>query len=139
MVIGARELLFDAGHRGLRQEAAVGPDDPLPIRTRRHFGVDVQGEQTWHIGHWLGSGCRREPGSEHFVEVGGRVRADEQDAPAGVGEGDGRGAGRRGLADPSLAGEEEDPGRVLHEGGSPSLSAAAAGLRGCHLCRRRHG
>ena len=76
-------------------------------------------------------GRARQLHAQHFVQVRGRVGADQQHACAAVRQRHGRGAGQRGLAHAALAGEEQKAGwrlqktgRRLSVGGSPSFLLA---------------
>ncbi len=55
-----------------------------------------------------GVGTGDEHGAQHLVEVGGRVGADQQHPPPGLGQRQGHRRGQRGLAHAALAGEEQE-------------------------------
>jgi hypothetical protein len=102
---GARELLLDAAHRGVRQHASVRTDHLLAVGMRRGLGIDVEGEKARHAGHRTRlTGERR---FEHLVEVGCRVGTDEEDPSSALRERDRRRTGHARLADAALSREEE--------------------------------
>ena len=112
---GARELLAHrcallvAGARlQLRQHA-------LAVGLGGAVGVDVEHLQPRHARHRHRLVGQRDP--QHLVEVGGGVGADQQHAPAGVGQRDGGGGGQRGFAHPALAREEQVAGGIGGETG----------------------
>jgi len=89
-----------AGGRGLqlRQHA-------LAVGFGRRVGVDVEHVQPRHAGH--GHRLVGQRHAQHFVQVGGRIGADQQYFPPSIRQGNGRGGGQRGFAHPALAGEEQ--------------------------------
>ena len=74
------------------------------ITFRGIFRVDVHGRKSWNARHWRRSFAQLH--IEHFVEVGRRIRADEQDPQSAIGESDSRRAGERRLAHPALPRKE---------------------------------
>ena len=79
----------------------------LAVRLRGCVRVDVEHRQAWGARH-----CSRDVAqfnAQHFIKVGGRIRADQQDLPARVGQRQRRCSGQRGLANAALAGEEQMP------------------------------
>jgi len=112
----AGELLLHAADRRLGQQAAVGADHALAVGGGRRFRVDVQRRQTRHARYRRGR--VRQPRLQNLVEVGGRIGADQQHAPARLGQLHRAGRGQRGLAHAALAGEEEMAGVQIGRHGS---------------------
>ena len=119
----AGQLLLDHAQLGLGNHAAIWPDHALAIRRRRRLRVKVHHLQPGHAWNGTRVGCHRS--AEHVGEVGRRIGADEQHAPAGVGECHRDRASDRGLSHSALAGEE-------HKRRPPAAPVKPGGLRGEH-------
>ncbi len=105
---GARELLLDALHHIVRQDATHRADDAIAIALRRRFRIDLERGQARHVRNGRHLVADRQ--AEDLPDVRGRVGAHEQHARAGIGQLHRGGAGNRRLADAALAGEEHVAG-----------------------------
>ena len=112
---GARagQRFLHAGQGAVRQKPAVRADHPLAILARRRLGIDVRGVKPLDPRHR--AGLLGELGAEHLIEIRRRVGGDEQHPSPGADQRDRGRARERGLAHPALAGEEQNPGRVLKQ------------------------
>ncbi len=81
---GPRELLLHLGHGLLRQDAPVRSHDPVAVGAGRGLGIDVEGVEARHAGN--GRGLVRDSNPQDVVEIRGGVGADEEHAPAPVGQ-----------------------------------------------------
>ena len=122
---GAGQLLFHALDGRRRQDVAVRGDHPFAVGGGRRFRVDVQRRQAGHPGN--GGGRAGERCFQDFVEVGGRIGADDQDPFAQLGQRQPGRAGERSLADAALAGEEQVARGIVQV--DHRLASAAAGFR----------
>ncbi len=113
---GARagELLLHALDRGRRQDAPIGTDHAFAVVAGGRFRIDVEREKARHAGYRGRrlAQCR----AQHFIEIGCRIGADDEDSLAGFGQGKSACAGERCLAHPALAGEESVSGSQFGEG-----------------------
>jgi len=109
----AGKLFFHAPQDGGGQLPAVRPDHFLTIRRRRQRRIDVQRGEPRHVRNIGGGGSQID--SQHFIQIRGRVGADQQHAPPAVGQHNGRRARQRGLTHAALAGEKKKAGRRFHQ------------------------
>ena len=89
---GPRELLGDRGDVGGGEQVAHRADNALSVCRGGGFGVDLEGIQTGDCadrGDPVADGA-----AEDLTDVGGRIGAHEQHAPAGVGQLHSGGAGQ---------------------------------------------
>jgi hypothetical protein len=116
---GAGQLLTDLLHLCLGSLANVRSEGSLPVGLGGLLRIDVERHQPWHSRH--GRRLAGEAHPQHLIEVGGRVRADEQHAPARIGRTNGRRASERCLAHSAFAREEQVGGqsRGLHHDERP--------------------
>jgi hypothetical protein len=110
----AGELLAQLGDLRLVPHGAIRCDHALAVGVGRLLRIDVERPQAFHSGdrRWAPRKLR----AEHLAEVRRGIGADEEDSLARVREADRRRAGQRGLADATLAREEEKSGRIFEEG-----------------------
>jgi len=77
------KLLFHAGHGCVRQYASIRADHSFAILASRFFGVDIHREQS---GHGLNRPrFVRQLRPKNFVEIGSRIRGNQQHAKPPVG------------------------------------------------------
>ena len=107
------QLLGDRGQFSVREQPPDGGEDPFPVGLRCLPGVDLQRGQARHLAD-RGDGVA-DRDAEDLPDVRGRVGADQQHPLALASQVQGRGAGDGGLADPALAGEEQEPWRGFEE------------------------
>ena len=116
---GARsgKLLFDGFDHRFRQHAAHRPNDLVAIQLGGGLRIDFQRAQAGNGQDGRDQVADRHV--KHLADVGSGIRADQQDAPALVGQQHGMGAGQRGLAHASFARKKHERGRMLEkvEGG----------------------
>ena len=135
---GARagELFGDGGDLGLGQQPAHRADDAFAVVRRGGLGVDLQGRQSRHGGDRGDGVADGDP--EDLPHIGGRVGRHQQHALAGADKRQGSRAGDRGLADPALAGEEQEPRRVGEErqvsGRHSGKTSSRRESLGCAMC-----
>jgi len=110
---GPRQLFRDPLQRLFRQHPADRPDDPLAVVGRR-LGVDLQRLEPRHGGNLADLVADRNP--EYLPCIRGRVGRDQQHPLARIGQTSRRGAGQRGLADATLAGEEDELRQIVQHG-----------------------
>ena len=110
---GTRQLFPRGGQLRFRQLPGQRREDPLPVVHGRLLGVDLDRRQANDPGDR--SEPMTDPGGEDLGEVGGRVGTDQQHPLPLVGQVHRGRARDRGLADPALAGEEQELRAVSQE------------------------
>ena len=116
---GARsgKLFLDGFDHRFRQHAPHRPDDLVAIQLGGGLRIDFQRAQTGNGQD--GSDPVADRHIKHLADVGSRIRADQQDAPALVCQQHGMGAGQRGFPHAAFARKEHERRRMVEkvEGG----------------------
>ena len=131
----ARQLL---AHRGNVLVAGLRAHLPHHARTVIHgrgIGVDVEHLQAGHAGHRHRLVAQLD--AQHFIEVGGGVRADQQHLFARVCQPDRHGSGNRGFTHAALARKEKVFGGLVEKGdgcghGIPEKCAQVVKVQGAN-------
>jgi hypothetical protein len=123
---GSRQLLPHRRQFLRRRSRFQRRQHALTVRLGGIVGIDVQHRQAGRPGdrYWRVA----QLDAEHLIEVRGRIGADEEHLLAGVGQRQRRGGGQRSLANATLAGEEEMPGRAADETNAEDLEPGLYGF-----------
>ena len=109
----ARQLLAHGGALGIGGTATHLAQHAQAVRLGSLVGVDVEHRQSWHMRHRGGGVFKLH--TQHFIQIGGCIGADQQHALACVGQVNCHGYGQRCFAHPALAGEEQVAGGVRQQ------------------------
>lgn len=126
---GTGQLFFHVPQGSFRQKPPVGSHHAFPVGGCGLYRIQVGCFQAVDTGN--GSGCFFQFQRKDVLEIGGRVRTDQQYLLTGIGQGHRRGTGCGSLSHPAFAGKEHilgpDGGKRIiqfHIGLLSSLTAA---------------
>lgn len=106
---GARQLLPDRRTLIIGGRSLHLLEDANPVGLSRRFGVDIHGEKAGRRADRPGPVGKH--GAQHLVEIGGGIRADQQNLVTAIRKRNGGRTGKGRLSDASLAREEQEAGR----------------------------
>ena len=126
---GAGKLFFHARNRRGWQLCPVRTNHPLAVFGRRFLRVEIHRRQSRHRGD--GSRMMPERCPQHFIEIRGRVRRNEQNLLTRINQPNRRSARQRSFADAPFAGEEQVASGLIEElhGTSFGECGKSSGLR----------